>query len=972
MAGDRKLIAVFELQTGASLQNLEELTAAEKQMSESGITAASSLTNAFESIEQRSASLFARLGEGKNVTAAQLTELAAKYVSLGDSVRGAFGSIENAPEAIQRALQVAEQQIVAVNSAAGSMGERVAEAARQFADMATAASSAGEKTRTAVEGAGEALDEIATRAEGATTAMDGMAEAAERAELPLPDIKRGIMSISDAAANMAESVGNAWRVDEEGGRLTARQIGAVVQNHVRLKEAIIEQFGSLEAADAGTREAYEAWDLEIQRLVAHTQELTTAQRAATLGLKEGGEQFAIMGLLAEHLGKQFGESGEKIGSAAGQLGLLAAMSAHLKKSFEGLKLNEFGDGWTRISIQAGATIAVLAAATAAGLKFAETNEQNSETIKDLEKSFHDLIGTDVGSWFGELQAGMQVFLADTFNAAIAVKDFFIAFNTGDFSGAADAIKKAAHAYDDLENETDAARRAQDKRRDSTREAITLDGIMAQIAEQNAETQRRVAVAMDSARVATDRRTSSEHALTAATHEATAADAAAAEKAAQTAENVAKSAEKIAKAKEAEAKAAENVVKKIKDDAEARKAEDDVTKASIAEAEKFAKAKKDEADAAKLAADKLREEAANAKENARQVEEAAKAAAHLKDELRALIDAVNQETGSRLEEQTAIEKQVAKLEEELATNTKLTESEKSRITQMIAVAKEIDALQKKQDALTAAKTRDTAASGPQIAATKAETAATRELYLVTKDSVDATQAQATEERQLYIVKGEAQDQLAKEIKERQDALDSLYKLVEAEKASGTAAIDASKAAQTLSGSWKDGKLTMSNVAESTVKATGDLKDHTAAISNVRTAVESASEATDEASKKVADDAKFWQEFRDKMTELGVTLVPEFSDKITVTAEAFRKLTPEAAAHVVDVDKLVSGYGNLTQNVQGLSPALDAVIERLREVKKSGDAAADAVKRLTNSGESGAGPGPAPSGPASPGPIMSPPP
>jgi hypothetical protein len=978
MAGDKKLVALFELQTGASKQNLDELRAAEKAMSAEGVTAATSMSNGFEMIETRSASMFAKIQNGSSVSDSQLRSLAAQYVALGDSVTGAFGSIESAPEAIQSAMKIAEDQVLAVNTAVVSMGDRVVDAAERFKTLAVSGRDAAKVLEDSVTGATAAIETLGTSGDAAATGVAGGADAAAtsleavsaaagtaaasveeitaasgRAALPLPDVKRGFVSIAEAAQNMAESVDRGWSRDEEGGRESSRALVEVLQNRLRLKEAIIEEFGAMENADAATRAAYEAWDVEVQRLTVHVQEMVAVQRQATVATKEGGEQFATIGLLAEQAGKHFGETGEKIGSVAGQLGLMAAMSEHLKRSFEGLKLNELEGGFARTAIQVAAVAATAAVAVEVGLKMAEADDQNAESVRNLVHELEHWVSIDLAANLRASDAELQVLLSDMIAAATGAKDFFVAFNTGDYDGAIKAVESIRNSFKGYTAEVEAATAASNRRAIASHTAATADQIAAQFAQENAAMSARVAVATDQARIAADKRTASQQHLTTVMREGATADEIAAQKAAEIAERVAHSAELIAKAKETEAKNARAVVEGIKESAKATDDESEKTKQSIETATKLAKAKETEATAAKLAAEGLKEAATQAKEVAKQTQEAATASAHLTAMLTALIDAVNEETGAHGRKQTAIEKEIAKLEEELKINGNLSASEKARIADMIAVASHINGLQKEEDAFVASKKQDVAATDAQVSASHRHSEALKATGEDLQREIDETGSlyiaqhrQAEAEAQIIVVKSGRAAQIQAEIDLGKAQLDAINAQTDATNRVSAATSKSTIIQQDATGVITNLTKASGDASAAAANSTVHYDEVTHSMTNVKEAASKVEDGAQGIIRAIEETDPFLKQFDDAMTKAGVEIVPRFGESISVTASKMTAANPQVAAHVLEVDKLKVSYGNVTTELSGVHGQLEAIVEQLRQVKTHAEDAQGALSKMAS--------------------------
>src|ERR1051326_1303008 len=389
---DKREEIQLEITTGATQPNLEQMKGGVDEVNAAGKNLVATLTPTLEQVEQATGQVAGATESAAQSFAAEADAAQASAQAIGE-VAGSAAEIAPALDAATEGMSNTSTAAQETATGIAAVGAASAEVADEVETLGASAEEAPSKIADGAETAKTALDGIAPSAEAAAAAVEQMGESGERAALPLPDVTRGMTSVKDAAANMATTVKAAWDIDAEGGKLSARQLATVVQNRERLRQAIVEEFGSLEAADGPTRAVYEAWDAEVQRLVVHTQELTKAQRAAAVGLKEGGEQFAMVGLLAEHVGKNFGEVGEKLGIAAGELGLLASGGTHLGRVFAGLKLNELGGGFAKVSIQAALVAATAVAAAAAGKKLSETNEANAQTIDFWEKALVRLGGS---------------------------------------------------------------------------------------------------------------------------------------------------------------------------------------------------------------------------------------------------------------------------------------------------------------------------------------------------------------------------------------------------------------------------------------------------------------------------------------------------------------------------------------------------------------------------------------------------
>lgn len=452
----------LEVTAGASQANLEKgITAPLKEVDAAGKAAATSLTEGVRQIEE--ATTGAAEAEQKLVAATEQVAEAGK--GAGEGIAAGFERVAEAAAGAVAAEEEVAQGAEGIATASEQASATTAEALGAVTDAAGA-------TTTAVAGIGGAATAAGDQA---TTAFDEAAAAAEEAAAAAqqigPNISEGFAEVADQAQLVQDAVDKFYQRLADGlapGRGALRQISA---QYSILGDQIAEAEGLTAEEAAAAQANYKQIGAAIQGVIAKQREFNAELKSAQIATKEGGEQLALMGIAAEQLGKHFGEIGAEVGSVAGEVGILSMVLTQLARAFKGMDLNTLQTSFAGVkanmagaAIQAGLVAAVFAVASAAGIKLADTNEQNAESVKDLVKAFKDFVtgGGEFGAWLGRIQAELQVFVADTINAAGAIVDLDLALASGDPAKAAVAIAQLRQAYSGLGKEMDLAAAAQDK------------------------------------------------------------------------------------------------------------------------------------------------------------------------------------------------------------------------------------------------------------------------------------------------------------------------------------------------------------------------------------------------------------------------------------------------------------------------------------------------------------------------------
>lgn len=463
MADEKDLKIGLEVTTGASQPNLEKgIVAPLKEVDAAGKAAATSVTAGVKEIE--AATQGAAAAEEKLVTATeQVAEagqgagegIAAGLEKVTEAAAGAVAAQEEVAQASEGIATAGEESAATTSEALTGVAEVAATTSEAIAGIGEAATTAGEEATTALEETTAAAEETAAAAQQIGPAIsEGFTEVADQAQLVQNAIDRFYQRLADGLAP---------------GRGALRQITA---QYAILQEQIAEA-DTLTAEEAEAAQAnYQRIGLAIQGVITKQREFNAEMKTANIATQEGGAQLAMLGMAAEHVGKVFGDVGEAVGKAAGEVGILALAAEHLPRMFEAMNLNELGGGLRNVSIQAGLVAAVFALAYGAGTKFAESNELNKQVIDDLTKSLKDLVagGGEFGKFTGEAQAGIQALTAHIIESKWSLVDFVnglqIAIAAANGDGA--TVAKLSQGYGDLSKDIDAATKAQDKEHLSAR------------------------------------------------------------------------------------------------------------------------------------------------------------------------------------------------------------------------------------------------------------------------------------------------------------------------------------------------------------------------------------------------------------------------------------------------------------------------------------------------------------------------
>ncbi len=257
---DKVLRAALVLDASGAKQSIDEISAAEKAMSDSGIVAASSLSNGFESLEDRVGKVFAKLSEGRAVSDSELSALAASFVALGDNVTKAFGSVEKAPAEIQKAMEVAEKQITAATKSTVTFRERTEELSKQL-------------IRVGQDGV-DGLKKVEKELTALDTAMSATEKAAQR--------------VRDAEKETIEAI-------ESGSPRAATAIERLRNTHILLGDAmeVVRKEGG--TVTAQMQAEYQRVGVVIDQSTAKFRHLRDEMQEHRQELAEGGEQWLGLG-----------------------------------------------------------------------------------------------------------------------------------------------------------------------------------------------------------------------------------------------------------------------------------------------------------------------------------------------------------------------------------------------------------------------------------------------------------------------------------------------------------------------------------------------------------------------------------------------------------------------------------------------------------------------------------------------------
>jgi len=234
---EKKVVAGLSLRADQFKQELEEVRALEKKASDEGEAFALSFSEGFARIEERSQKMSATLVAGGDVSKKTFNETIAVLAKLEAAATAGGKSIEEAPESIRKAFSIANQQLTAVaaqmqvNAAnTEAMRARFMEAGAAAAGLTTqlAAASeqqkiAGERAQEVAEKFGDIPDRINEIREAGDKTFDEQAEDLKEVAEELEDARKAYTKMGEQGAKaLAELKPKAEQVKDAIADLTAK------------------------------------------------------------------------------------------------------------------------------------------------------------------------------------------------------------------------------------------------------------------------------------------------------------------------------------------------------------------------------------------------------------------------------------------------------------------------------------------------------------------------------------------------------------------------------------------------------------------------------------------------------------------------------------------------------------------------------------------------------------------------------
>jgi hypothetical protein len=242
------------------------------------------------------------------------------------------------------------------------------------------------------------------------------------------EIKSSTLDIDTAIRLSLQQLNAGIEQLTDNAKITPRQIGFIGQAIETVKIAMVEAGQKNIAVTVEQLAMLEKLENEYTSLTAKANALTNAAADNRVRLKETGAQITGLTSGIAQLGSVLGPTGAKIGFVIGNVGQLGSVMENLKDSVKGLDLNTLSAGASAVKMggQFAAVALVFAAATAAGVKLADMNSQNAETTHKLWQEIKLLASGEIDKAKGQiggLQSALQSLLiaedADDFGHAIA-------------------------------------------------------------------------------------------------------------------------------------------------------------------------------------------------------------------------------------------------------------------------------------------------------------------------------------------------------------------------------------------------------------------------------------------------------------------------------------------------------------------------------------------------------------------------
>lgn len=378
----------------------EELSAIQKQLQE--VLSASVAAGEAESEQAQAAGkAIAQVRSALAEVNAELAREAQAWSALRsagtEALQPTVAALLGEADAVQRATKNLEVQRATL--------VEVQQQLKIMLDEQIAAGQAGSEASNLI---GIALTDVKGRINEVTAAMKAQGEASAAAtnesRNSLENLRGETLTVQEATEIAASKIRAAWELYNEELKITPRSVGFVVQAVEGLRMTIDATRGTTQEATTQEIADYERLRAELAKLQVQARLVLDEQQDARLLLKESGNQIQSVGIAVQQLSSSLGPMGQAFGSAAGQAALFSGGLQQVRDAFKQMNLNQLEfNGLNATTITQGGLIAgTFIAAAIAGLKLAETNKTNEDTVNQLKKSW-----TNLGVEVSERMDGVQ-------------------------------------------------------------------------------------------------------------------------------------------------------------------------------------------------------------------------------------------------------------------------------------------------------------------------------------------------------------------------------------------------------------------------------------------------------------------------------------------------------------------------------------------------------------------------------------
>lgn len=263
MANGPSTYAQLIVDTGDSKQNLEEIRQAAVDFGGGAAQAADLFTDRFGQIESGVGRVFDKITQGKAVSDGDLKAVSQQFAQVQIAAEQAFGSIENAPDAVKQAFTVAENQIQSATNAIN----RIDTAAKQAADA------------------------FKQTAKVADTETDHIADGFKLAE---KQIEKLTQTVREGSPEMGE------------------QLRRLVGVQINLRKEIEATFGAVDKATPETIAKYRQITATVDQMKTNIGDLTREMQQQTAGIVDQSQAWRGMDAVMNDVVAKTGKMGPMV------------------------------------------------------------------------------------------------------------------------------------------------------------------------------------------------------------------------------------------------------------------------------------------------------------------------------------------------------------------------------------------------------------------------------------------------------------------------------------------------------------------------------------------------------------------------------------------------------------------------------------------------------------------------------------